>query len=60
MKYTKPWTINDLVAEDSWHSWLAVNAIENLEYQVIYKNEQVSLEFFDTDRASEFALEFGL
>jgi phage baseplate assembly protein gpV len=60
MKYTKPWTIADLVAEDAWHAWLALNAIENLDYQMIYKNEQVSLEFFDTDQAEAFALEFGL
>ena len=60
MKYTKPWTIADLVEEDSWHSWLAVNAIENLDYQVIYKNEQLSLEFFDSDQAEAFAQEFGL
>jgi hypothetical protein len=60
MKYTKPWTIAHLVEEDSWHSWLAVNAILDLEYQIIYKNEQVILEFFDMDRAGEFAQEFGL
>jgi hypothetical protein len=60
MKYTKPWTIDNLVAEDDWHSWLAVNAVENLDYQVIYKNEQVSLKFLDWDRAEEFAQEFGL
>ena len=60
MKYTKPWTIADLVAEDEWHSWLAINAVVDLEYQVIYKNEQLSLEFFDTDQAAAFALEFGL
>jgi hypothetical protein len=60
MKYTKPWTITDLVAEDTWHSWLAVNAIENLDYQTLYKNEQLILEFFDQDQAEAFALEFGL
>lgn len=60
MKYTKPWTIADLVTEDAWHTWLAINAIADLEYQVIYKNEQLILEFFDWDRAQEFALEFGL
>ena len=60
MKYTKPWTIADLVAEDSWHSWLTENALLDLEYQVIYKNEQLHLEFFDHDKADEFALEFGL
>jgi len=60
MKYTKPWTIADLVAKDAWHSWLAINAIENLDYQTLYKNEQLILEFFDLDRADEFALEFGL
>jgi hypothetical protein len=60
MKYTKPWTIENLVADDAWHSWLTINAIIDLEYQVIYKNEQVSLEFFDLDQAKAFAVEFGL
>jgi len=60
MKHTKPWTIDNLVTEDSWHSWLAINAVENLDYQVVYRNEQVSLEFFDTDQAEAFAQEFGL
>jgi hypothetical protein len=60
MKYTKPWTITDLVSEDSWHSWLAVNAILDLEYQTIYKNQQLAVEFFDLDKAEAFALEFGL
>ncbi len=60
MKYTKPWTIEDLVTEDPWHSWLAINAVEHLDYQIIYKNDQISLEFFDQDRAEEFAQEFGL
>jgi hypothetical protein len=60
MKYTKPWTIADLVEEDLWHSWLAVNAVLDLDYQVIYKNEQLQLEFFDPDQAAAFAQEFGL
>ncbi len=60
MKYTKPWTIENLVAEDDWHSWLAVNAVQDLEYQLLYRNEAVILEFFDHDRGAEFAQEFGL
>ena len=60
MKYTKPWTVENLVAEDAWHSWLAVNAIADLEYLVIYRNDALELSFLDQDRAQEFALEFGL
>ena len=60
MKYTKPWTIADLVEQDSWHAWLAINAVLDLDYQVIYKNQQLSLEFFDQDQAEAFAQEFGL
>jgi hypothetical protein len=60
MKYTKPWTITDLVEQDAWHAWLAINAVVDLDYQMIYKNEQVSLEFFDLDQAQAFAQEFGL
>ena len=60
MKYTKPWTIADLVAEDVWHTWLTINAVLDLDYQVLYKNEQLHLEFFDQDQAEAFAQEFGL
>jgi hypothetical protein len=60
MKYTKPWTIDNLVEQDSWHTWLTINAVLDLDYQTIYKNEQLILEFFDTDQAEAFALEFGL
>ena len=60
MKYTKPWTIADLVAEDVWHTWLTINAVLDLDYQVLYKNEQLHLEFFDQDQAEAFAVEFGL
>jgi hypothetical protein len=60
MKYTKPWTIADLVAEDVWHTWLSINAVLDLDYQVLYKNEQLHLEFFDQDQAEAFAQEFGL
>jgi hypothetical protein len=60
MKYTKPWTIADLVAEDAWHQWLTENATLDLEYQMIYKNEQLILEFFDADQSDAFAQEFGL
>ena len=60
MKYTKPWTIENLVAEDVWHQWLAAHAQDQLEYQTIYKNQTISLEFFDSVKAQEFAREFGL
>jgi hypothetical protein len=60
MKHTKPWLIENLVAEDDWHTWLAVNAVQDLEYQLLYRNDTVIVEFFDQDRAEEFAQEFGL
>ena len=60
MKYTKSWTIENLVSEDDWHTWLAINALELTEYQLLYRNDSVVLEFFDQDRAAEFATEFGL
>ncbi len=60
MKYTKSWTVEDTAAEDSWHQWLAVNALSGIEYQLIYWEDRIELEFFDQDRSSEFALEFGL
>ena len=60
MKYTKPWLIADSVESDAWHQWLAVNAVQDLDYQVIYRNETVAVEFFDQDRAAAFAAELGL
>jgi hypothetical protein len=60
MKYTKPWLIENLVTEDEWHQWLAVNAVQDLEYQLLYRNETVVVEFFEQDRAAEFAQEHGL
>ena len=60
MKYTKPWLIENSVETDDWHLWLAANALADLEYQLIYRNELVAVEFFDLDRAAEFAQEHGL
>jgi hypothetical protein len=60
MKYTKPWLIENSVTEDDWHTWLAVNAVQDLEYQLLYRNETVVVEFFEQDRAAEFAQEHGL
>ena len=60
MNYTKPWTQEDSAAEDSWHSWLAINALSGIEYQLVYWEDRIELEFFDLDRSMEFAQEFGL
>jgi hypothetical protein len=60
MKYTKSWTADSQAATDPWHLWLAVNALSGIEYQLVYWEDRIELEFFDQDRASEFALEFGL
>jgi hypothetical protein len=60
MTYTKPWTTENHAASDDWHSWLAINALGGLEYQLLYWSDHIELEFFDQDRADEFAQEFGL
>ena len=60
MEYTKPWTEADQVATDDWHSWLDMNALDSLEYQLVHWPDHIELEFFDHDRAAEFAQEFGL
>jgi hypothetical protein len=60
MKYTKPWTTEHRAAEDDWHSWLAINALGGLEYQLLYWETHIELEFFDVDKGQDFALEFGL
>lgn len=60
MKYTTPWTVESEAASDPWHLWLAVNALSGIEYQLVYWEDRIEVEFFDQDRASEFAQEFGL
>jgi len=59
MKYTK--TINKLnPSACEWHAWLAAHAHSGLEYQLLYWPDHFEVEFFDQDRAGEFAIEFGL
>jgi hypothetical protein len=60
MKYTKPWLIENSVATDDWHLWLAVNSTEDVDHQLIYKDETVSLHFFDLELGLQFAQEFDL
>ena len=60
MKYTTLWTVESEAASDPWHQWLAVNVLSGLEYQLLYWDDHIELEFFDQDRAAEFATEFGL
>jgi hypothetical protein len=59
MKYTKPWDhVNPSAC--AWHAWLAINALSAIEYQLRYWPDSIEVEFYDQDRAQEFALEFGL
>jgi hypothetical protein len=60
MKYTTSWTVESQAATDPWHTWLAAHALSAVEYQLLYWEDRIELEFFDQDRADEFALEFGL
>jgi hypothetical protein len=60
MKYTKPWHVESELAEDLWHQWLMTHASSGLEYNLIFWEDHIDLEFYDQDRAQEFALEFGL
>jgi hypothetical protein len=59
MKYTKPWDNNNPSA-CTWHAWLAINALSAIEYQLLYHPDHIEVEFYDQDRAVEFATEFGL
>ena len=60
MKYTTVWTVESEAATDPWHTWLATHALSGLEYQLLYWDNHIELEFFDLDRAAEFATEHGL
>ena len=59
MKYTKPWD-HDNPSACAWHAWLNVHALSAIEYQLLYHHDHIEVEFYDQDRAQEFALEFGL
>ena len=56
MMYTKLQSQDD----GSWRTWLEINSLESLEYQIAVDNDHIVLEFLDWDRAEEFAQEFGL
>ncbi len=60
MKYSTIWTVDSQADSDPWHQWLAVNALSGIEYQLIYWEDRIEVEFYDVDRAQEFAQEFGL
>jgi len=60
MKYTKPWHVESELASDSWHQWLLINAHTGLDYNLIFWEDRIEVEFYDTECASEFAQEFGL
>lgn len=60
MKYSKPWTVESELASDPWHQWLEINALSGLEYNLIFWEDHIDVEFYDLERAEEFAVEFGL
>ena len=60
MKYTKLWNPELELAGDPWHSWLQAHAHSGLEYNLIFWEDRIDVEFFDQLRAQEFAQEFGL
>ncbi len=60
MKYTKLWSPELELAGDPWHSWLLTHALSGVEYNLIFWEDRIDIEFFDDDRAVEFAQEFGL
>jgi len=60
MKYTKLWNVESELAQDPWHQWLLINAHTGLDYNLVFWEDRIDVEFFDEDRAAEFAQEFGL
>jgi hypothetical protein len=60
MTYVKHLLDSQSLKEDSWYQWLNLWAIDSLEYSIDLRDNQLSLEFFDWERAQEFAQEFGL
>ena len=60
MKYTKSWHVDSELASDSWHQWLLTSAASGLDYNLIFWEDRIEVEFYNTDCAQAFALEFGL
>ena len=48
------------LASDSWHQWLLTSAASGLDYTLIFWEDRIEVEFYNTDCAQAFALEFGL
>ena len=60
MIYTK-YRAHDTPTIDSWAQWLIERTEQNgTEYNLLYTEDSITVEFYNADRALEFALEFGL
>lgn len=60
MTYTKPWTLESDPGQDPWIEWLNTHALSGLEYNLIFWEDRLVVEFYDLDRSQEFAQEQGL
>jgi hypothetical protein len=45
---------------DAWHAWLISSEIPNEDYNLVFWEDSIRVEFYNADRAQEFALEFAL
>lgn len=48
------------IASDPWYTWLQINALSGLEYNLLFWEDRIEVEFYDEDQAQAFALEHGL
>ncbi len=48
------------IASDPWYQWLQINALSGLEYNLLFWEDRIEVEFYDEDQAQAFALEQGL
>ena len=57
MIYTKS-RAHDTPDVDTWQIWLA--SIPQEDYNLLFREDTIQVEFYNADRATEFVLEFGL
>jgi len=57
MVYSKS-RLHDTPDIDPWQIWLTT--IPQEDYNLLFWEDTIQVEFYNTDRATEFVLEFGL
>lgn len=55
-----PFTQDSDITSLDWHTWLEANLIAGLDYQILYWEDRVDIEFFDVDAHDDFVANTSL